>query len=1295
MSRASDWVRGLFVLALGACAATSASPAASQDTVCAEVRIEIKQKLNIERQGFIATMRINNGLEGQSLSNVAVNVKFTDASGAPVVASTDPNASAAKFFIREDQLSGITGGVGGAGVVAPRSTAEIRWLIIPAAGTGGTLPGGVRYGVGATLTYRVGLDDRLVEVVPEVITVQPQPELSLDYFLTRDVYSDDPQTATVEPAEPFTLGVRIRNAGAGLSRGTRIESAQPRIVENTQGLAIGFRIVGSFLQDQPTTPSLLIDFGDIEPGKSKVGRWQMNTTLSGRFVDFGASYTHADELGGALTSLVREVTPHLLVRDVLVTLPGRDAIRDFLALDGDTLRVYESESLDTVVADQSAGTTVASGAAGITVRVPTFTGFGYARVVDPTNGALTFDSVRRPDGRSLAAENAWKSRTRNESGTGWNYFLNVFDANGGGDYLFRTAAPPQPATLAGAVYDDANNNGIRDAGEPGIGGVAIQLEPAAGNSAAAQSATTVADGAFAFSAVAAGRYTLRVGAAPNRVDGTHRAGTAGGTIGPDAISGIDVPAASAVTGYLFAKRLPDAPASADLVASLASDAPTVAPGQSTVVRVGLQNLGPSATSAQAVLGIPPGVTVQLATASAGTFDPATAVWTTGALAAQQSPTLALTLRVDEPGPKTITLAATGSVADPNGANDSASLTINAAAVITAAQEFDATTRLAVFVNCRTSAGGVDRTCTTLRESAIRDYLAAIGIPAFVTSDPVTFREFLRSGRAAALWISGGGDLLPGKLVEEAREFAAAGKVLVIDGARDTRSAFFDNLAGASFVTAGSGAPTSIVASAAGWPTSPLSVVGATSSLALAGGTAVATFVADSSPAIVSRPFAGGRVMVAGFEWLRSAAEAGAANAPWAAAVRAAVEPPSVAAPASWTPNALIPQRLTLRNLSNAAQTVEVRLELPEGAALATTNLPPMAAGVSPSWRVALPADETRVLTYGVRVATAVAGSRIEARVARVDGAASIPVTALTTPITVAILDPQFDALVSALAGLSGLDTAQQSSRDAAVGLVQSARTRFIGSRFDSAIADLTLAGDRLQSIAAAEANGSRRALAELVGGVATAWHARAPRCGSAEVNPIAADNAGFYAFAPLERLEVRGGRAGAADWEWGLGTNTQQAGSFAQINSINWVSGRTFNWELSYTASGAATLRVNDGASASATISFPQSSAGLAGMRAGDALQLYAKANADVGTAVISASITEINGRAANAGVVTLANNAFNEATQTLYFPSMRSGFNARGTTRITFPGSAPPTGSRLNVLVTAGAMACRPELGP
>ena len=78
----------------------------------------------------------------------------------------------------------------------------------------------------------------------------------------------------------------------------------------------------------------------------------MITTLSGEFTEFTAAYSHSDELGGAVTSLLDGINTHFLIRDVLVNEPGRDAVRDFLADDGDAIRVYESDNIDTEVTDQ-------------------------------------------------------------------------------------------------------------------------------------------------------------------------------------------------------------------------------------------------------------------------------------------------------------------------------------------------------------------------------------------------------------------------------------------------------------------------------------------------------------------------------------------------------------------------------------------------------------------------------------------------------------------------------------------------------------------------------------------------------------------------------------------------------------------------------------------------------------------------------------------------------------------------------------------------------------------------------
>lgn len=182
----------------------------SADPVCARVKIEIKQELTLERQAFDATMKINNGLDTTSLDNVSVNVTFKDEAGNTVKATSDPNDLTATFYIRIDSMSGISD-VSGNGRVAPATTAEIHWLIIPAPGAGGSIPSGKLYLVGATLNYKIGGDAQTVTVAPDSIYVKPLPLLTLDYFLTQEVIADDAFTAAIEPSEPFTLGVRIKN----------------------------------------------------------------------------------------------------------------------------------------------------------------------------------------------------------------------------------------------------------------------------------------------------------------------------------------------------------------------------------------------------------------------------------------------------------------------------------------------------------------------------------------------------------------------------------------------------------------------------------------------------------------------------------------------------------------------------------------------------------------------------------------------------------------------------------------------------------------------------------------------------------------------------------------------------------------------------------------------------------------------------------------------------------------------------------------------------------------------------
>ncbi len=427
------------------------------EAVCAQVKIEIQQELTLERQAFDAMMRINNGLDTLPIENVDITVSFADEDGNSVLATNDPNNTEAKFFIRLDTMDNIAD-VSGDGVVAPNTTAEIHWLIIPAPGAAEDLPGGKLFFVGARLSYTLGGVPESVEVTPDFITVKPLPRLTLDYFLTRDVIGDDAFTPEIEPSEPYTLGVRVRNDGIAVANNLKIDSAQPQIIENELGLAIGFEIIGSSIDDQPAAPNLLIDFGSVDGNSARVGRWQMTSSLSGEFIDFDVTFTHADELGGQLTSILQATHGHFLIRDVRVDLPGRDNVRDFLAKDGDVYRIYESEGLDTDVINASAqaNLSVLDTQATYTdyrLTLPAAAGFSYVQLPDPQGGAYQVISAIRADGKVMSTDNVWTSRTRNRDTLppSWHYHLNLFDVDSTGTYTVRlgpTVTGPEPPVIA-------------------------------------------------------------------------------------------------------------------------------------------------------------------------------------------------------------------------------------------------------------------------------------------------------------------------------------------------------------------------------------------------------------------------------------------------------------------------------------------------------------------------------------------------------------------------------------------------------------------------------------------------------------------------------------------------------------------------------------------------------------------------------------------------------------------------------------------------------------------------------
>ncbi|HEX2916673.1 MAG TPA: SdrD B-like domain-containing protein [Chloroflexia bacterium] len=112
----------------------------------------------------------------------------------------------------------------------------------------------------------------------------------------------------------------------------------------------------------------------------------------------------------------------------------------------------------------------------------------------------------------------------------------------------------QPATLSGEVFDDANGNGSKDAGENGLGNVTVTLTGTddLGNPVSLTTATA-ADGSYSFGNLRPGSYTVTETQPSGYSTTQDKAGSAGGTASnpTDTISGISLNSGTSATGYTF------------------------------------------------------------------------------------------------------------------------------------------------------------------------------------------------------------------------------------------------------------------------------------------------------------------------------------------------------------------------------------------------------------------------------------------------------------------------------------------------------------------------------------------------------------------------------------------------------------------------------------------------------------------------------------------------------------------------------------------------------------------------
>lgn len=419
---------------------------AEEEGVCARVGIRLSQQIAITRTAFKATLEIENAPENVDLENVRVVLDIRDSAS---------NASNDLFGIKSPELTGISD-VNGGGSITPGNTATAIWTIIPTRDAAPDVP--TQYYVGGTLEYDQGGTHVSIPLFPAPILVKPDPLLVLDYFLVRNVYSDDPFTPEIEPAEPFSLGLLMANHGKGIAKNVRITSSQPKIIENEKGLLIDFKISGTQVNNSQVSPSLTVNLGDIDPGSTSVAQWVMTCSLQGKFIEYNATFEHMDELGNERLSLIDSVNIHELTHVVRVDTPIDDEKPDFLVND-----VPDTDHLpDTLFNSDGTTSAVNLGLSPLidgeltpsqlevhlTVSVPS--GWTYIEANDPCQDDFRLTRVIRSDGREImVGNNAWTThRTIRLVGQPEyrEHLIHIFDKDSTGSYTLIYEEIPQDET---------------------------------------------------------------------------------------------------------------------------------------------------------------------------------------------------------------------------------------------------------------------------------------------------------------------------------------------------------------------------------------------------------------------------------------------------------------------------------------------------------------------------------------------------------------------------------------------------------------------------------------------------------------------------------------------------------------------------------------------------------------------------------------------------------------------------------------------------------------------------------
>ncbi len=414
---------------------------------CVQIELELEQRLMVTREAFEARLELTNDgdvyVEG---IRVDVNIETQDGQDASGL-----------FAVLGPDVTGM-GNVSGSGVLEPGETGNAVWTLVP--GDSAAPDGMVPYWVSGEIIYTLQGQVLSIPLYPIRIEVHPNASLELQYFIESPVIGDDPFTPEIEPSVPFSLGLWMKNNGAGVAGDVRIESGQPEIVSATSGgvdteVLIDFLLIGSEVNGEPISPSLDVAFGDLGPEEVGVARWLMICSLQGEFTGYSATVQSVNGFDDPEFSIVDAIDINRLEHVVRGDEPFDDGIPDFLV----DLVADPDDLPDTVFLSSTAVEPVV-----VAVDPPFSTGGGrtatieagpagswrFIRIDDPFNAAYPLSRVVRDDGKELQLGfNAWQVDyiDRSTPTPTPRRYVKIFDRGGSGVYFLEFDTDATPPSL--------------------------------------------------------------------------------------------------------------------------------------------------------------------------------------------------------------------------------------------------------------------------------------------------------------------------------------------------------------------------------------------------------------------------------------------------------------------------------------------------------------------------------------------------------------------------------------------------------------------------------------------------------------------------------------------------------------------------------------------------------------------------------------------------------------------------------------------------------------------------------